>query len=370
MSMREVINMKNRMFLASAGLCAAVALSAGSALAQEGRVNRLFIGVGSMSAENWVDFAAGATLAIKAVNPDVQVTVLQSDFQGQKLLSDISSAFAAGCSDCIAVVDTASVAFTKAIVEKVAEAGAKVVTVYNRPENIHPWDTASDAWVANIAFDATEIGYETGKSLCEAVGGEGKIAALGGVPDNPPAKRRLEGLDKALAECPGVELLDTRFANWAATEAQNVTRGWLTRFGDDLKGIFGSNDAMAMGAIAALREQGLEGEVAVTGGDGTVAYWELIKNGAALSTVHDDNFLFGAYGASLAYAAAVGDIDLAELSHAQRDFYLKQKLVDKSNVEEVLDYYKNIDMSALGYDVLKQDLWGYSAGQIGEGDME
>ncbi|TGS72305.1 sugar ABC transporter substrate-binding protein [Mesorhizobium sp. M3A.F.Ca.ET.201.01.1.1] len=323
-----------------------------------------------MSAENWVDFVKGASQTIHSVDPNVQITVLQSDFQGQKLLSDISSAFAGGCGDCIALVDTASIAFTKAIVEKAQEAGAKIVTVYNRPEDNHPWDTASDAWVANIAFDATQIGYMTGKSLCDALGGKGKIAALGGVPDNPPAKRRLEGLDKALKECPGVELLDTRFANWAATEAQSVTRGWITRFGDDLNGVFGSNDAMGMGAIAALRENGLNGKVKVTGGDGTVAYWELITKGDALSTVHDDNFNFGAYGAALAYAAAVGDVKLDQLTHAQRDFYLKQKLVDAKNVGGVLEGYRNVDLTKLSYQVLKQDFWAESAGQIGQGDMK
>ncbi|MER9947247.1 sugar ABC transporter substrate-binding protein [Mesorhizobium sp. M0047] len=348
----------------------ALAVGAATSEASAAEVKRLFIGVGSMSAENWVDFVKGATQAVQSVDPNIKITVLQSDFQGQKLLSDLSSAFAGGCSDCIALVDTASIAFTKAIVEKAHEAGAKIVTVYNRPEDIHPWDTASDTWVANIAFNATEIGKMTGKSLCDALGGKGNIAALGGVPDNPPAKRRLEGLNKALEECPGVKLLDTRFANWAATEAQNTTRGWISRFGDDLNGVFGSNDAMGMGAIAALRESGLNGKVKVTGGDGTVAYWDLITKGDALSTVHDDNFTFGAYGAALAYAAAVGDISLDKLSHEQRDFYLKQKLVGENNVAEVLDGYRNVDLTKFNYDALKKDFWAQSAGQIGEGDMK
>lgn len=341
-----------------------------SSAANAAEVKRAFIGVGSMSAENWVDFVKGATQTIKSADPSIKVTVLQSDFQGQKLLSDISSAFSGGCNDCIAIVDTASIAFTKAIVAKAAAAGAKIVTIYNRPEDSHPWDTASDAWVANIAFDATEIGYLTGMSLCKALDGKGKIAALGGVPDNPPAKRRLEGLDKALKECPGVELLDTRFANWAATDAQTATRGWITRFGEDLNGIFGSNDAMGMGAIAALKEQGLNGKVKVTGGDGTVAYWNLIKSGDALSTVHDDNFYLGATGAALAYGAAVGDIDPKKLTNEQRDFYLKQTLVDATNADQVLKDYQTFDLDKLTYDAFKKDFWTYSAGPIGPGDMK
>jgi len=349
------------------GMLSTLALASTASSAE---VKRAFIGVGSMSAENWVDFVKGATEVINSADPAIKITVLQSDYQGQKLLSDISSAFSGGCSDCIAIVDTASIAFTKAIVEKAAAAGAKIVTVYNRPEDSHPWDTASDAWVANIAFNAREIGYITGKSLCDALGGKGKVAALGGVPDNPPAKRRLEGLNKALKECSGVELLDTRFANWAATEAQTVTRGWITRFGEDLGGVFGSNDAMGMGAIAALREQGLNGKVKVTGGDGTLAYWNLIKSGQALSTVHDDNFYFGATAAALAYAAAVGDIDPAKLSNEQRDFYLKQKLVDASNAEQVLKDYQTFDLGKLSYSNFKNDFWTYSAGPIAEGDMK
>lgn len=352
------------------GVAGALGLAVMASQATAGEVKRAFIGVGSMSAENWVDFVKGASQTIHSADPNIKITVLQSDFQGQKLLSDLSSALAGGCSDCIAVVDTASIAFTKAIVEKAQAAGTKIVTVFNRPEDIHPWDTAADSWVANIAFNATEIGTLTTKSLCDALGGKGNIAALGGVPDNPPAKRRLEGLAKALKECPGVKLVDTRFASWAATEAQSVTRGWITRFGDDLNGIFGSNDAMGMGAVAALRENGLAGKVKVTGGDGTVAYWELIQKGDALSTVYGSSFKFGAYGAALAYAAAVGDIKLDALSHAQRDFYLKQELVDASNVDTVLKEYKTFDLATLNYSVLKKNYWTESAGPIGKGDMK
>jgi ribose transport system substrate-binding protein len=44
----------------------------------------------------------------------------------------------------------------------------------------------------------------------------------------------------------------------------------------------------------------------------------------------------GAVSIGIAYAAAVGDIDPAKLSHTQRDFYMVQEPVNKDNVDKYI----------------------------------
>ncbi len=362
--------LKNAKYLLAAGALSAATMMLMPADAMAGEVKRLFIGVGTTANETWANFVASATHVVHSIDPSIQVEVLQSDFQGQKLLTAFGSAFSAGCEDCIVVVDPASNAFTKAIVDRAADAGAKIVTIWNRPENIHPWDTQPDSWVAHVSFEGIAMGYENGKALCKALGGKGNIVALQGVPDNPTAKQRIAGLHKALAECPGVKLLDTQSANWSPTEAQTIVRGWLSRYGDGLNGIFSSNDGMALGAVAALREQKLAGKIPVTGADGQSDFIELIAKGEALSTMNSDIYSFGAVATALAYASAVGDLKAEDLSKAQRDFYLKQELITKDNAAKELASRKNKDFSPFDYAQLKKDFWAYSAGQIPAGDNE
>jgi len=291
--------------------------------------------------------------------------VVVSDFDGQKVLEQFGAVFAAGCEGCAVSLDPTSNAFTKAVVQRASDAGAKYVNLWNRPDGIHPWDTNADAWVANVAFDGVDSGYQNGMALCSALGGHGGIVVLEGIPDNPPSKQRLVGLHKALAKCPGMMLLDTQVGNWDQTQGQAITRTWLAKYGDKLRGVFAENDGMALGAVAALREKGLSGKVPVTGSDGSSDVLKLIQSGEVLSTMYIDGYVQGATATALAVAAVTGDIKPERLSHAQRDFYLKQTLVTKTNAQDIISAKKN--PAAFTYQKIKENFWAASAGEIPAG---
>ncbi|QFI68735.1 sugar ABC transporter substrate-binding protein [Sinorhizobium alkalisoli] len=340
---------------------AAAITLAGSALAND--VSDVYLGVGSASSEYWVAYIEGAKAVATSLGKDVKV--IPSEFDGQKLLEQFGAVFAAGCEDCLVTVDPASNAFTKAMIERADAAGAKYVNLWNRPDEIHPWDTAPNTWVANISFDGVDSGYQNGMALCNALGGKGNIVALNGIPDNPPAKQRIAGLHKALQECPGLKLLDTQVGNWDQTQGQSITRAWLAKYGDQLNGVFSANDGMALGAVAALREKGLAGKIPVTGSDGSSDVIKLIEKGDMLSTMYIDGYVQGAYAVALAAAAVRGDINVDELKQDQRDFFLSQTLVTKDNAASVLNATK--DASQFSYDALKANFWAASVGQIPAG---
>ncbi|URK86281.1 sugar ABC transporter substrate-binding protein (plasmid) [Rhizobium sp. RCAM05350] len=349
-------DMRNRI----QGLLTAISLVSLATSVRAEDVSAVYVGVGSASSEYWAAYTNGAKAVAQSFGKDVDVVV--SDFDGQKLLEQFGAIFAAGCKGCVVSTDPSSNAFTKAIIERADAAGAKYVNIWNRPDEIHPWDTASDTWVANISFDGVDSGYQNGNALCKALGGKGNIVALNGIPDNPPAKQRIAGLHKALMECPGVKLLDTQVGNWDQTQGQTLTRAWLAKYGDQLNGVFSANDGMAVGAVAALREKGLAGKVFVTGSDGSSDAIKLIENGEMLSTMYVDGFLQGAYATALAAAAVKGDITPADLKPEQRDFYLAQTLVTKENAKAILEEAK--DPAKFSYDALKANFWAASVGQI------
>ncbi len=338
----------------------AIALTLGASTASAAELSGVYAGVASASSEFSQAYVEGSRAVAGSVGKTVQVTA--SEFDGQKLLEQFSALFAAGCTGCAVTADPASNAFTRAIALRAARAGAKYVNIWNRPEAIHPWDTASDSWVANISFDGVASGYANGMELCKALHGKGNIVALEGVPDNPPAKQRLAGLHKALARCPGLHLLDTQIGNWDQTQGQNITRGWIVRYGTMLSGVFSSNDGMALGVVAALREKGLAGKIPVTGSDGSRDALELVKSGSMLSTMYVDGYTLGATATALAVGAVRGDIDLAKLSHAQRDFDLGETLVTAANVNVVLN--QKHSASDYSYADMHDNFWRYSAGAI------
>lgn len=334
-----------------------------AAAAHANDVSNVYVGVGSASSEYWAAYIEGAKAVATSLGKDV--SVIPSEFDGQKLLEQFGAVFAAGCEDCVVTVDPASNAFTKAMIERADAAGAKYVNLWNRPDEIHPWDTAPSTWVANVSFDGVNSGYQNGMALCNALGGKGNIVALNGIPDNPPAKQRIAGLHKALQECPGVKLLDTQVGNWDQTQGQSIARAWLAKYGDQLNGIFSANDGMALGAVAALREKGLAGKIPVTGSDGSSDVIKLIEKGDMLSTMYIDGYVQGAYAVALAAAAVKGDIKIDELKQEQRDFFLSQTLVTKDNAASVLNAKK--DASQFSYDALKGNFWAASVGQIPAG---
>ena len=356
-------NRTARQLMACLVLALGTAAPVASGTAAEAKGGKLIVGIDETASEYWSEYLQGVHDIGESLGKSP--VVLTSNYQGDQLLAQLGATYAAGCHECALATDPSSNAFVKAVVARSAKSKVHVVTLWNRPENIHPWDTDPKYWVAHTSFDGVTSGYDQAMALCKALGGKGSIAAIEGVPSTPPAYQRIRGLKKALAECPGLKLVDTQVGDWQETKAQDITRTWLARYGSDLKGIFASNDAMARGAVAALKEKNLNGKILVTGSDGSNIALEMVKSGDMLVTIWNDPVLQGAISMSLAYAAAVGDIDPEKLTHAQRDFYLKEETVTRDNVDKYLAMKR--DQPKYTYEDIKKDFWKDSAGQIPEG---
>ncbi len=323
---------------------------------------KLVFGVGSFSSAYWQEVLKGAQAV--ADSAGVPLKAYESKFDGQTILNTLSSSLAGGGQGTAIVVDPASNAFTKPIVQTAAASGARIVTLWNRPTESHPWDFGDGCWVAHTAFDGGDSGKQNTEALFKAIGNKGGIVALQGIPDDPSNKQRLYGLQEALKSDSNVKLLDTQTANWTAAAAQSKVNALLAKYPDKIDGIFAANDDMAVGAVEALRAKGLTGKIPVTGSDGSIDMLNLVKSGDAFSTMKTDAYGQGAYAAAIAIASVTGDIKAAELPHEHRDFYLKQEFVTKSNAQQAIDATNNFDASKYSYDTLKADLWGDIASPI------
>lgn len=146
----------------------------------------------------------------------------------------------------------------------------------------------SDLLTAYVGSDDVQSGYMEAKIVLDAIGCEGNVVILEGPIGQSAQIQRLEGNQKALAECPDVTVLEQQTANWSRAESQTLMENWLTAHPDSIDGVIGQNDEMALGAIEAIKAAGLNVEdFAIAGIDGVTDALLAVKEGTMSSILQD-----------------------------------------------------------------------------------
>ena len=298
-------------------------------------------------------FAQGGENFAKSVGLPYEVLVTEGN--SEKGIADIKALLQRTGGKLILNVDPNDSPDARVIVEEVKAAGGLVVTQWNKPDDLHPWDFDPN-YVAHMSFDGVPTSEAVANALFKAMGGEGGIVAIGGILSNVPAIERKLGLDNAIAATGGkIKLLDFQPADWNEQKAFDIMQAWLTRFGTDIKGVFAANDGMGMGALEALRQNGLAGQVPVVGIDGIEAALDAVEAGEFAGTVAWDPLWTGGMGLAIPYAHLTGKIDIAKEPHGHREMYGTGIIVTSDNVKDYRSNPGTVDFN---------DLWGKVTGQI------
>jgi ribose transport system substrate-binding protein len=129
--------------------------------------------------------------------------------------------------------------------------------------------SAQDAYVAG---DNTAFCRIAGEYFCKTLNGHGDIVALRGIPttlDN----ERYSAFTEALKACPGVKVLDAKYANWNRDDAFKVMQDYLTRF-KHIDAVWSADDDMSVGVLKAIDQAKRTDIKEVLGGAGSK---EMIK---------------------------------------------------------------------------------------------
>ncbi len=263
----------------------------------------------------------------------LEYVTLVTEGDSEKGVADIRGILARTGGNAVVNVDPNDAADARPIAEACVEAGAHVFTQWNKPEDLHPWDLGPN-YVAHMSYDGTEYGRQTAAEVIRVMGGKGGLLALGGTLSNTVAIQRRAGLEQALEAAPDVELLDFQVADWQAAKAYDIVNTWLTRFSGQFQGIWCANDDMAIGALEALRVNGMGGQIAISGIDGIETAVQGVVDGELAATVSWDPFWQGSYGLAVPLLARTGELDVASLGKDKREFYVKGRLIDSGNAEE------------------------------------
>lgn len=202
----------------------------------------------------WAAVEKGAKDAGTALG--VEVTVLappaESDVPAQ--IAQVEDAITQGVTG-IAIAPTDPAAL-EPVVQQALDKGIKVVFIDTKGEN------------EGVTFIGTnnEVGAGlAGKYLCDNLEPGDKVAILQGIITQSTGKARADGSKAAVTAC-GLNLVAEVPAEWDKAKGQAAMEDILTQH-PDLKGVFGSNDNMALGAVEAIKNAGMTGEIVVVGFD-------------------------------------------------------------------------------------------------------
>jgi D-xylose transport system substrate-binding protein len=159
-------------------------------------------------------------------------------------------------------------------VDKAAAAGVKVIA-YDRL-------IKTPKIAAYLSFNNVEVGRQQGMGVMKALGidswdvaakGKAKVVKLGGSPTDNNAilfrKGQDEIVDKYVKDGKIDIIADQWVDNWDAANALKLMENILSAQGNKIDAVVASNDGTALGALQAMKAQGLAGKVPISGQDAT-----------------------------------------------------------------------------------------------------
>ena len=217
-----------------------------------------------------LNFHTEQTIArLEATYPQLDF-VLATASDPAKQVNDIEDMVATRNIDALVVLPFESEPLT-APVKRVADSGAWV-TVIDRG--------LSEAGIEDlyVAGDNPGFGRVSGEFFVQQMPEGGKIVVLRGIPttiDN----ERVEGFQAAI-EGSGIEILGMEHGNWNRDDSFKVMQDFLSKY-PEIDAVWASDDDMAVGVLAAIKEAGRMDEMWVLGGAGMKEMIARVRDGDA-----------------------------------------------------------------------------------------
>jgi ribose transport system substrate-binding protein len=184
------------------------------------------------------------------------------------------------------------------VVKKALDAGIVVVNIDNRLDR--------DAMVERgisvpfVGPDNRKGARVVGAYVARQLHPGDAVAIIEGAPNAFNGEQRRLGFGEAAREA-GLELVRSQTGYWETARANQVVTALISER-PDVKAILCANDNMALGAVAALKAAGRDGQVLVAGFDDISAVRGLVRSGAVVATADQHGDRLAVYGIEYALA--------------------------------------------------------------------
>ena len=223
----------------------------------------------------FIDMQRGAEDAAKELNVSLLVQAAEREVDVEKQMQIIENLIQREV-DVLCITPSGSKEIVPAIV-KANKAEIPVLIVDTRVDSA-ALSEAGGRITTFIGSDNYDGGMIAGEYIINALGGEGEIVILEGIPGHETGDARLNGFYNALEGKNDIMIVATQTANWERNQGFNVFQNILQSY-PSVQALFSCNDMMALGAIEAITAAGKTGQIVVVGFDAIQDAREAIREG-------------------------------------------------------------------------------------------
>ena len=276
----------------------------------------------------WVDFNLSTelqillTAALEENFEKLGVDLLVVDSEGDAALqvSQVESFIAQGVD--LIMMSAADAEASCVAVDECNEAGIPIMIVNATLNNV-------DEALCYVGCNDLDAGKILMQYSAETMGGKGNICVLRGPDGLAASELRTSGINEVLEDYPDITVCSSQACNWLTQLAMSTTENWLQNY--ELNAIVSENDEMALGAVEAIKGQGLTTkDVMVFGIDGIALAYESISKGEMTGTLLQDAAAIGAKAVEVANL-------YFETGSVESEYLVPWTVVDASNIDQ---YYK------------------------------
>lgn len=250
----------------------------------------------AMDSEFWLVLADGAKTAA-AEHPDYELVISSPDreINVDQQVSILENQIRRGVKALI--VDPAGTAQVNSTLEQAVARGIPVVLI----DTDAPFAKKS----SYIGTDNAKGGSLAATGMVAAIGTTGDVVLISGVPGNESQDARAKGFLDEIAKTPGIKVVAQQPGNSERQLGLTVMENLLTAH-PNIKGVFATNDQMALGAMEAVEARKLRGKIAIIGFDATKEAANAIVEGKMTGSVAQSPREMGRQGVLAAIALAEG----------------------------------------------------------------
>jgi ribose transport system substrate-binding protein len=178
------------------------------------------------------------------------------------------------------------------VVNRAIDRGIVVVNIDNRLNS----ELLAEANI-NVPFvgpDNLEGARLVGDYLATTLTAGDEVAIIGGISTAFNAQQRQLGFEQAM-DAAEASIVSVQDADWQQSKASVIASALISEY-PGLKALLCSNDNMAIGAVAAIRQAGKVGVIQVVGFDNIGATHDLLRNGSMLATAEQHGDKLAVFG--------------------------------------------------------------------------
>ena len=197
---------------------------------------------------------------------------------------------------CLAAIDSQAVI---PLVQRAVDAGIPVIGFDSGVD--------SELILSTAATDNVAASMLAADKMAELIGGEGKVGIIVHDQTSTTGIDRRDGFINRMADkYPNIEIVGPQYGEGDHLKSTDIAKAMLSA-NPDIKGFFGANEGSIIGALNAVKELGLEGQVVTIGYDAGIQQMDAIRSGVQAGAITQDPIGIGYKAVEAAVKAIRGE---------------------------------------------------------------